>query len=121
MARVLVLTADLLFGSRVQGALVADGHEVELLAGDGPLRVALAERTSEALIVDLTDDQLGAAQIVAGLDGLLEGVVTLGFYSHVDPGARDSALAAGVAVVVPRSRMAREGPVLLAELLARPA
>ena len=32
MARVLALTADLLFGSRLQGALTLAGHEVELVA-----------------------------------------------------------------------------------------
>ena len=41
MARVLALVPDLLFGSRLQGALAAAGHEVELLAGEARLRARL--------------------------------------------------------------------------------
>ena len=42
MARVLALVPDLLFGSRVQGALTAAGHEVELIADEGRLRARTA-------------------------------------------------------------------------------
>jgi len=41
----------------------------------------------------------------------------LGFYSHVDVETRRRAEAAGFDLVVPRSRMARELPDLLAGLL----
>ncbi len=41
---------------------------------------------------------------------------TLGVYSHVDAATRERALAAGFDLVVPRSRMAREGPALVAGL-----
>ena len=41
----------------------------------------------------------------------------LGFYSHVDVDTRRRAEAAGVDVVVPRSRMAREMPELVESLL----
>jgi hypothetical protein len=42
----------------------------------------------------------------------------LAFYSHVDVAIRDEARAAGFAIVVPRSRIAREAPVLVEQLLA---
>jgi hypothetical protein len=41
----------------------------------------------------------------------------LGFYPHVDAQIRTQALASGFDVVVPRSRMAREGERLLSDLL----
>jgi hypothetical protein len=43
----------------------------------------------------------------------------LGFYSHTDVKTREGAQKAGVDLVVPRSRMAREMPALVAGLLAR--
>jgi hypothetical protein len=42
----------------------------------------------------------------------------LAFFAHVEPGVRERALAAGVELAVPRSRIARDGPALLASLLA---
>jgi hypothetical protein len=127
MARVLALTRDLLFGSQVQGALTLAGHEVELIADESRLRERLARDDGGAggpavnvLVVDLTDGELEGAQSVQGLarDGRLAGVRTLGFYSHVEAAARDRAERAGIELVVPRSRMAREGVELVAGLLA---
>ena len=50
--------------------------------------------------------------------GDLEGTRTIGVYSHVDVDTRRRAEAAGFDLVVPRSRMAREGPALVARLSA---
>ena len=136
MARVLVLTADLLFGSRIQGDLVAAGDEVELIADEARLRSRLADPdkpVADILLVDLTDARLDGAGVVAALvdEGGLHGedglygkdtgaprpLRTLGFYSHVDVAARERAEQAGFDLVVPRSRMSREG----AELVRRVA
>jgi hypothetical protein len=121
MARVLALTADLLFGSRIQGDLAAAGNEVELVADEGRLRTRLADSDTPAvdvLVVDLTDAQLDGAGIVAALagEGALSSLGTLGFYSHVDTRARERAEQAGFNLVVPRSRMAREGGELIRSL-----
>ena len=40
MARVLALTADLLFGSRLVASLTAAGHDVQLVAGEAELLVS---------------------------------------------------------------------------------
>jgi hypothetical protein len=48
----------------------------------------------------------------------LEGARTLAFYSHVEADVRALALEAGCALVVPRSRMAREGEALVSRLVA---
>jgi DNA-binding NarL/FixJ family response regulator len=129
MARVLALTRDLLFGSHVQGALTLAGHDVELLADEPRLRERLAESDNsvrdpahppaDVLVVDLTDGDLDGAAIVRSLAsaGQLGRTRTLGFYSHVDAAAREGAERAGFDIVVARSRMAREGPELVAGLL----
>jgi hypothetical protein len=128
MARVLVLTRDLLFGSRVQGALALAGHDVELIADEPLLRERLEDSGDpsgpavDVVVVDLTDDELdGAASIQALSDsGALGNARTLGFYSHVDAAARENAERAGIHLIVARSRMSREGPQLVAGLLAAP-
>lgn len=122
MARVLALIPDLLFGSRVQGQLVAAGHEVELVGDAMRVRDRLAG--AGVLVIDLTNPDLDGATFVRELiDGdVLQGVPTLGFYSHVDPATRERALAAGFDQVIPRSRMAREGAELVTRLArAEPA
>jgi hypothetical protein len=123
MARVLVLVDDLLFGSRVQATLGALGHEVELLADEASLRRRLSEAPGApgtVLAVDLVDQNLRGSDLIGELarEGLLSGASTLGFYAHVDAGARRRAQEAGFDLVVPRSRMAREGPQLIARLLS---
>jgi DNA-binding NarL/FixJ family response regulator len=122
MARVLALVADLLFGSRVQGALGAAGHEVELIGDAVGLRSRLADvrAPGAVLVVDLTDPQLAGARLLEELagEGALAAVRTLGFYSHVDVAARERAERAGFDLLVPRSRMAREGAQLVARLSA---
>jgi DNA-binding NarL/FixJ family response regulator len=121
MARVLALVPDLLFGSRVQGALTAAGDEVELI-GDVPrLRERLSapdEPRADVLVVDLTGAQLDGAAVHESLaeHGLLDGIKTLAFYSHVDVETGARARDAGFDLVVPRSRMAREGAELVARL-----
>jgi CheY-like chemotaxis protein len=121
MARVLALIADLLFGSRVQGDLQAAGHEVELIPDGARLRARLAEAPpprGAVLAVDLSDSQLDGARLLEELaaEGALAGLHTLGFYSHVDVHARERAVQAGFEVLVPRSRMAREGAELVSRL-----
>ena len=123
MARVLALVPDLLFGSRVLGTLNAAGHEVDLVTDAGRLRERLADGSAPGpavLVLDLTDEDLKGAELLESLAGApgLEGVRTLGFFSHVDTRARERAERAGFDLVVPRSRMAREGGELVARLAA---
>jgi hypothetical protein len=115
MARVVVLTDDLLFGSNVLEALRAGGSEA-VLAGDA----AAAERElpgGELLIVDLTSG--AAARIEAAAALRRPGLAMMAFYAHVESDVRAAAERAGFDLVVPRSRMAREGASLVARLLTR--
>jgi DNA-binding NarL/FixJ family response regulator len=121
MARVLALVPDLLFGSRVQGDLTASGHEVELIGDQARLRERLNDvgaDPGDVLVVDLTDPQLDGAAILQALaaDQLLGSLRTLAFFSHVDTAVGERARAAGFDLVVPRSRMAREGASLVTRL-----
>ena len=111
MARVVAFIPDLLFGSNVLGALRAAGHDVVLVADDDALARELPG--ANVLVVDLTVDaerRIGIARP--------PGVRTLAFYSHVEAEVRGIAEEAGFDLVVPRSRMAREGPALVERLSA---
>ncbi|HEY5261395.1 MAG TPA: hypothetical protein VIJ33_04740 [Solirubrobacteraceae bacterium] len=118
MAHVVAYIPDLLFGSRVQADLVADGHTVALVGDAGAVRDALS--SANALVVDLTDDVSRRAELVESLsgEGLLDGIRTLAFYSHVEVDTRQRAEDTGFDLVIPRSRMAREGAALITRLTA---
>jgi len=120
MAHVVAFVPDLLFGSQVQGHLLAAGHTVDLVGDEEGVRTGL--RAADVLVLDLTDES-------ARRTGLLESlspderadVPTLAFYSHVDVEVRRLAEQAGCELVVPRSRMAREGAVLVSQLAQQQA
>jgi hypothetical protein len=65
----------------------------------------------DVLVADLT------AVDPEGLSG--RGPRTLGFYAHVEPEVKARADAAGFDLVVPRSRMNREGAELVARLISQ--
>jgi hypothetical protein len=123
---VLALVPDLLFGSQVQGSLTAAGHDAQLIGDEARLRERLADADADAdaasaptvLVVDLTNPSFDGAAIVQALtaERLLDGVRTLAFYSHVDTEVGETARAAGFDLVIPRSRMAREGAQLVGRL-----
>ena len=106
--RVVAFVPDLMFGSGVQASLSAAGHDVELV---GELDPAVE---AQVLIVDLTAD--AAARIERARAVAARGVPTLAFYSHVETDVRELADQAGFELVVPRSRMARDAPALVARL-----
>jgi DNA-binding NarL/FixJ family response regulator len=118
MARVALLCADLMFASRVEEALRAAGHEVTRYEGEDMARAAAPE--SDVLVADLTADEFDAATLVESMrmGRELGDVATVGFYPHVDQETRRRAQEAGVDVIVPRSRMAREGAAVIERALA---
>ena len=104
MARVLAV-ADLMLGSKVDATLSAAGHEVALSS-------SLQEADLDGVELLVADLDVENPEALVGL-----GVPVLGFYSHVNVETRETAEAAGVDLVVPRSRMARELPELVGRLL----
>jgi DNA-binding response OmpR family regulator len=119
VARIALLCPDLMFGSKVEGALRAAGHDVTRYDGEDMARAAVPE--SDVLVVDLTADQFDGATLVESMrmGRELEGVPAVGFYPHVDQETRRRAQDAGYDVVVPRSRMARETAAVVEKALAR--
>ena len=113
MARVVAVFDDLLLGSNVLGMLRAAGHEAELAGA-----AAVAPAGAAVLIVDLGAGGFDGVELVERLRaaGELEGTRTLGVYSHVHHDVKLRADAAGFDLVVPRSRMAREGAALVDRL-----
>ena len=85
------------------------------MAGD--LEAARGELpAAELLVVDLTTsapDRIAAVRELAR-----PGLRIMAFYAHVEAEVRAAADQAGFDLVVPRSRMAREGSSLVTRLLA---
>jgi CheY-like chemotaxis protein len=108
--RVVAFIPDLLFGSNVQGALTAAGHDVELV---GALEPGV---DADVLVVDLTAEARVRIEQVRAARA--EDVPVLAFYAHVETEVKALAQDAGFALVVPRSRMAREGATLVERLSA---
>ena len=112
MAQIVALIPDLLFGSAVVGALQAGGHQVTLVSD----LARLDRRATELLVVDLTADPGQRVELVRAA-ALPAGVKVLAFYAHVETDVRALAEEAGFDLVVPRSRMAREGASLVSRLV----
>lgn len=106
MARVLSIATDLMLASRVDAGLTAAGHDVVQSA-------SLAEAPLDEVEAIVADLDVENPEALVGL-----GLPVLGYYSHVDTDTKEVAEAAGVDLVVPRSRMSRELPQLVERLLA---
>jgi hypothetical protein len=104
MARVAALVQDLMLASRVRTSLEAAGHEVEQDSA-------------------LPDELDGVDLVVADLDAVPPedladlSVPVIGFYQHTDTEMKARADRSGLTVAVPRSRMVRELPELVARAL----
>jgi hypothetical protein len=105
VAHVLSISTDLMLGSKVEAQLTAAGHEVTTSP-------SLEETSWEGIDLIVADLDVENPEALVGL-----GIPVLAYYSHVDIDTKQSAEAAGVDLVVPRSRMARELPVLAKGLL----
>jgi hypothetical protein len=114
MARVVAVFDDLLLGSNVLGMLRAAGHEATLSGG-----ADVHPDDAAVLVVDLAAGTFDGVAVVESLRaaGELGATRTLGVYSHVDVATRQRADAAGFDLIVPRSRMAREGAALVEKLV----
>jgi CheY-like chemotaxis protein len=118
MARVVALVPDLMWGSKVEGMLRVAGHDVTLASTAAAARTAAAGGV-DLLVADLffEPDALIASVAAMQADGTLGDARLLGSYAHTAPEVKAAALAAGFDLVVPRSRMAREGAALADGLL----
>lgn len=106
MAQVVSIAEDLMLASRVDAALTGAGHHVILAR-------SLQEATLDGAELIVADLDVENPEALVGL-----GMPVLGYCSHLDTETRQAAEAAGVDLVVPRSRMSRELPALAEKLLA---
>ena len=111
--RVLAVFDDLLLGSNVLGMLRAAGHDAVLAGPD-----TAHPDGAPVVVVDLASFDGVAVIERLRAAGELEGTKVLGVHSHVDADSKRRAEAAGFDLVVPRSRMAREGAALVERLAA---
>lgn len=102
MATVAVRVDDLMLGSKVTETLRSAGH---LIAGPATPEAELELIVCDLEAVDLSE--VGASS-----------APSIGFYQHTDVEMRRRAEGAGIDLVVPRSRMARELPELVERVLA---
>jgi hypothetical protein len=104
MARIAAIVRDLMLASRIRTSLEAAGHEVE----------------QDSSVPDELD---GVDCVVADLDAIPPerlselGLPVIGFYQHTDIETKKRADEAGLTIAVPRSRMVRELPELVARAL----
>jgi hypothetical protein len=94
VAKVFFECPDLLFGSKVEGALRAAGHEI-------------AKEGADVAVVDLSEGEVAPPPLRPAL----------AFYLHTDQETRRRAEEVGYDLVVPRSRMNREAAALVESLL----
>jgi len=112
MARVIAFVPDLLFGSKVIEMLRAAGHEAVLVSDLG----IVGPDAADVLVVDLTADAAERVELIDRAD--VGRFPRLAFYAHTETEVRELAERAGFDLVVPRSRMAREGAELVGRLAA---
>ena len=97
--------------------LVAAGHDVTFAGNESAVRASIG--ANELLVVDLFFEPDAGIALVEALkaDGMLGEARVLASYAHTAPDVRARALEAGFDVVVPRSKMAREGAALVESLV----
>lgn len=113
--RIAVVVPDLLFGSQAVEMVRAAGHDPALVPDIDGLVELLAAEDFAAIVADLSLDGVERAEAIAEIRPA--GVPVLACFAHVEPEVRAVALEVGLEQVVPRSRLAREGGVLLNALL----
>lgn len=111
--QILALAPDIFFGARLSDAARSLGYTLTRVSTSDALLAALDASPPALVVVDLS---AGAARLmdVAAKAGAAR---LIAFGPHVDTASRDAARAAGFHEVVPNSRLAREGAVLLARHL----
>ena len=111
--RVVAVVPDLFFAARIAGTAEQLGVALEMPAPDEAM--ATIRRAPPALVIlDLhaPGDPLGLARALRA-DPATRSIHLIGFYSHVDRELRETALAAGLDQVLPRSAFTVRLPALL--------
>ncbi len=114
LRRVVAVVPDLFFAARIAGTAERLGVKLALPAPSAALE-AVRQAPPDLVILDLhaPGDPLRLARDLRA-DPATRSLPIIGFYSHVDRELRESALAAGLDQVLPRSAFTVRLPALLA-------
>jgi hypothetical protein len=117
MAIIWTVVQDLFFGEALQSGLRRLGHEGAVLdvSAQDESATLVPPVGAAALVVDL---EAGEVALTAIRQAKVAGLPVLAFGPHVDLALHESARAAGADQVVPKSKLVRSFPDLLAPLLA---
>ena len=109
----MAVVPDLFFATKISATAEQLGVALELVPPAGALD-AIRRARPERLVLDLhaPGDPLSLVRAIKADPGVGR-LRVIGFYSHVDRALRESALAAGVDEVVPRSAFTRRLPGIL--------
>ena len=112
---ILTVIDDMFFAAKVRAAADHLGVNLRSVRNlDTLLRVA-RETTPDLIIVDLHSDKIDPLAIGQTLksDDQLASIPLLGFFSHVHTDLKQSAIAAGYDLVIPRSVFSRDLAMIL--------
>jgi hypothetical protein len=114
---VVIAVSDLLFQTRIEGAVRATGSEVTL--ADTPARLdAALERQPAVVVIDVHETAFSATEAIG--QSAAAGARVLAFGRHTAPAELRAARNAGAGIVVPRSDLVERLPELLGRLLTAP-
>src|SRR5262245_39645467 len=108
MRRIIFVSDDLLFWSRVQGLARSAGTEAVRIGDEASMERAFGEGGVTRVIVDLGAKWIDFASWAARWNGADPRPELVAFGSHVDEAALSAARAAGFDRVMPNSRFHRE-------------
>ena len=114
----LLLSDDLLDGSRVTGAARAVGLEVRQLRTPDALLTAASERRPACVLIDLHNPGLVVEVLARQITSLAPRPRLIGYGSHVDAARLRAARQAGCDMVMPRSQFFNELEPHIGEWLA---
>jgi DNA-binding NarL/FixJ family response regulator len=112
LSRVVFLTADLLFSSRVLGAARTLGVDCKIASSPTQLMAAL-DADCRLVLIDLGMDGLDLNAAVASVRGASSAARIVAFGPHVNEALLASAKSAGCDVVLPRSQFNNQYAELL--------
>ena len=113
----LLLSADLMFTSKICGTADSLGLRIEVLDDACEATPRLADTDYACLLIDLTVPGLDISNLIAGLPAEKRPWV-IAFGPHVQTARLEAARTAGCDEVLPRSRFSAELPQLLAQVIA---
>jgi CheY-like chemotaxis protein len=115
---ILALVDDLLFSSRIRGALQPSGHPVQFVRQRDAALTAIRDNRPALVILDLDRSSLDPIGVIRELkaDASLSGTRVIGFVSHVHADKIAEARAAGIDQVLARSAFFQSLPQMAAAL-----